>query len=183
MYDNILRTLEINTDEITHTILEEMHSRPEARHYTLVSNEVVSARISLVIRDVHKRLGNWLNKIEPKDLFLASYSDLGAMRCKQCEPLEGVTAVLLMIRRAISKVIGMQAAEDHALPYDLPEKIHYYVDLLFAGIIQSLITGYRNELDSFIVQGPLSSSCPVHVRMQHCSKSMHLTHAIADEVP
>lgn len=183
MYDNILSTIEKNTDTITQAILKEIRTRPEARHYTLVSNEIVSARISLVIRDVQKRLGKWLNKHEPRNLSLAAYMDLGAARCRQCEPLEGITAVFLMLRKAIRKVIGMQAAADLALPPDLPEKIHYYVDLLFAGIIQSIITGYRNELDSLIEQGQLSPSCPVQVLMQHCSKSMHANRAFADEAP
>lgn len=183
MYDNILSAIEKNTDTITHAVLEELRTRPEARHYTLVSNEIVSARISLVIRDVQKRLGKWLNKHEPRNLSLAAYMDLGAARCKQCEPLEGVTAAFLLLRKAIRQVIGRQAAADRALPHDLPDRIQYSVDLLFAGILQSIITGYRNELDSLIEQGQLAPGCPVQVLMQRCSKSMHATRTFAEEAP
>lgn len=173
MYDKILKIIEINADKITRNILEQIHSKPETLYYSSVTNEYISVRIFHVIRDVNKKLSKWLNKNEPRNILFTSYSELGAMRCRQCVPLEALTAVFLMIRKEICHVISSQASSLSGLPSNMPEKISYCLNLLFAGIIQSIVTGYNNELNTIIstVQSP--SNCSDDIQMKQYSNSVN----------
>lgn len=182
MYSNILNSLDKNMNEITHTTLEEIHTGSAIRYYTALSHEVFSRRISQVISDVHKKLGLWLREGQPKTLLLASYLDLGAARCRQCVPLEEITSVILMIRTTIRRAIGMPAVADGTPFHDLQEKALYSLDLLFAGIVQSVISGYCNELESIIDRGQLSANCPVQILMQHYFKRMQVNRELTNGI-
>lgn len=182
MYNEILKTIEANADQITGKILKEIRTRPEAAYYKSVSNEVVTIRISHVIRDVYKRLENWLGKNEPKNLLFAYYSDLGAMRCRQCVPLDAVTALFLILRNEIIDIIKAQTSSDIEPSLGLTEKINYYTNLLFVGIIQSIITGYRNELDAVIDMRLTSTNWQIHILMKQYMRRLNDTNALTVQV-
>jgi len=144
MYRDNLKAIEANAGNITDKVLAEIFARPEATYYSSASEEAVSSRISQVIRDVQKRLESWLGGNEPKNLVFDRYLRLGAMRCQQCMPIEEIAAALLMIRGEICRAVSARRAADHNT-HDEPSDIIYHVNLLFAGIIQSIVTGYWNE--------------------------------------
>jgi hypothetical protein len=145
MYRDSLKAIEAKAEEITDKVLAEILARAEGGYYSSAPEEAVSDRISQVIGDVQKRLESWLGRNEPKNLIFDRYLHLGAKRCKQCMPVEEIAAALLMIQREISCAVSARTAADHANTHDEPAYIIYYVNLIFAGIIQSVITGYWNE--------------------------------------
>ena len=146
MYQLFLEAIERNAEKITNTLMEEIHVRPEVWHYLAASDEVISDRISKVIKSVYVWLGNWLKKNEPKNILFAYYSNLGAERCHEGIPLEEVTMVLLLIKREIWNMISTQKVFDNGFTLNQLVEINYNVNLLFVRIIQSTIAGYQSEL-------------------------------------
>lgn len=145
MHERITKAIELNAEQITNKLLQEVHEKPETWHYMVIQDEVVADRIFHVIRNISSRLGNWLKKNEPKERLFSYYTFLGSERCRQCIPLEALISVLLMIRREILKTVGNQLALETGTG-TMAEAV-YQTNLFFVRVVQSAIAGYRNQAD------------------------------------
>ena len=146
MYERFMTLIENHAEKITKNVVQEVQKREETRHYWEISEDVTEERIAQVIRNVHLRLGNWLNKNKPKNTLFAYYSDLGAHRCREGLPLDEVVMVFQLIKRAIWHELRDQIAVDSGFTLNQFMEINYYVNLFFDRIIYALVTGYQEEL-------------------------------------
>ena len=146
MYERFMALIENHAEKITKNVEQEIQKREETRHYRELSEDVTEERIAQVIRNVHVRLGNWLNKNKPKNTLFAYYSDLGAHRCMEGIQLDEVVMVFLLIKRAIWHELRDQIAVDSGFTLNQLLEINYYGNLFFDRIIHALVTGYQEEL-------------------------------------
>jgi hypothetical protein len=146
MYEQFMTLIESHAEKITKKVFQEVQTREETRHYRELSEDVTEDRIAQVIRNVHLRLGNWLNKNKPKNTLFAYYSDLGAHRCKEGIPLDEVVMVFMLIKRVIWHELRDQLTVDSGFTLNQFMEINYYVTLFFDRIIHALVTGYQEEL-------------------------------------
>jgi len=146
MYERFMTLIENHAEKIMENVAREIQKREETRHYREISEDVTEERIAQVIRNVHVRLGNWLNRNKPKNTLFAYYSDLGAHRCKEGIPLDEVVMVFMLIKRAIWHELRDQIAIDSGFTLNQLLEINYYGNLFFDRIIHALVTGYQEEL-------------------------------------
>ncbi len=150
MYDRFMTLIENHAEKITKNVVQEVQKRDETRHYWDLSKDVTEERIAQVIRNVHVRLGNWLNKNKPKNTLFAYYSDLGATRCREGLPLDEVVMVFQLIKRAIWHELRDQIAIESGFTLNQFMEINYYVNLFFDRLVHATVTGYQNELGKIV---------------------------------
>jgi len=150
MYERFMTLIEKNADKIMKDVIREVEKREETRHYWEISEALTEDRVAQVIRNVHVRLGSWLNKNKPKNTLFAYYSDLGAHRCREGIPLDEVVMVFQLIKRAIWHELREQIAVDNGFNLNQFMEINYYVNLFFDRIIHALVNGYQEELKTLV---------------------------------
>jgi hypothetical protein len=146
MYERFMNLIENHAERITKKVVEKVRSREETRHYLEISEDVTEDRIAQVIRNVHLRLGNWLNEDKPKNTLFAYYANLGSSRCKEGIPLAEVVMIFQLIKRAIWHELKDQIIVNNGFTLNEFMEINYQVNLFFDRIIHALITGYQEEL-------------------------------------
>jgi hypothetical protein len=146
MYGQLLILIEGRIEEIVRTVVQEMQTREEIRHYLKVPERSREERIGNVIRDMCERLGYWLNRENPDSSLSAHYSRLGAQRCREGIPLEEVVLVILFIKRGIWDELKNKLVLDNSFTLnhlrDLENNYHLFLDRM----VKSIIRGYVDEL-------------------------------------
>jgi hypothetical protein len=151
MYDRFMTLIENHAEKIMKKVDQEVLKRDETRHYWELSEDAREERIAQVIKNVHVRLGNWLNKNKPKNTLFAYYTNLGATRCREGLPLDEVVMVFQLIKRAIWHEIRDQIAVDSGFTLNQFMEINYYVNLFFDRIVHATVTGYQDELGKIVM--------------------------------
>jgi len=142
--------IENHAEKIMKSVVKDVQSREETKHYWDLSEEVTEERVAQVIRNVYVRLGNWLNKNKPKNTLFAYYSKLGATRCKEGMPLDEVIMVFQLIKRAIWHELRDQIAIESGFTLNQFMEINYYVNLFFDRIVHATVAGYQEELRELV---------------------------------
>ena len=150
MYDRFMTLIENHAEKIMKTVDQEVLKRDETRHYWDLSEDVREERIAQVIKNVHVRLGNWLNKNKPKNTLFAYYSDLGAARCREGLPLDEVVMVFQLIKRAIWHELRDQITVESGFTLNQLLEINYYGNLFFDRMVHAVVTGYQDELWKYV---------------------------------
>jgi hypothetical protein len=146
MYQQFMKLIEMNAEELTKSLLQEIQKKDEFRHYQEISEDVSLERIYQVIHNVYERLGNWLNENKPKNTLFAYYSDLGAQRFREGIPLDELIMLFLMIKREIWHMFREQIVLSSEIDLKRLMEIDFYVNLYFDRVITSMVTGYQEEL-------------------------------------
>jgi hypothetical protein len=150
MYQRFMTLIENNADKIKKNVIQEVLKRDETRHYWELSDDAREERIGRVIKNVHVRLGDWLNKNKPKNTLFAYYYNLGATRCKEGMPLDEVVMVFQLIKRTIWHELRDQIVVDSGFTMNQFMEINYYVNLFFDRIIHATVTGYQDEIREIV---------------------------------
>ncbi len=146
MYKKFMELIEINSEDLARNILREISDIKEFRQYRGIPEDVLLERIYQVMRNVHERLGNWLDKNKSKNTLFAYYSDLGAQRMREGIPLDEVIKLYLLIKREIWHMFREQLTVNDESELKRLMEIDFYVNLFFDRIVTSIISGYQAEL-------------------------------------
>lgn len=150
MYERFMTIIEENREKIIKNVEGEILKRDETAHYADLTEDAREERIAQVVKNVHVRLGNWLNKNKPKNTLFAYYSELGAKRCREGMPLDETVLVFQFIKRAIWHELRDQIAINNAFTLNQFMEINYYVNLFFDRIVHATVAGYIGELGNII---------------------------------
>lgn len=146
MYEKFMDLIEHSAEDLAQSILQQVLKKDEFRNYLLLPQEVLYERIYLVIRNVYRRLGNWLNEDKPKDTLFAYYNNLGIERFREGVPLVETIRMMQFIKGEIWHLLreNIHVLDD----FDLKRlmEIDFYTNVFFDRIITAIIAGYTDEI-------------------------------------
>ena len=153
MYKRFLKAAFEDADAATISLMEKIHGNPGTWHYLVARDEVTFERISKVVKDVLERLESRLTGQAYGNAPFDFYEDLGAKRRREGMALEQVAGAILLIKgECLERFPALMAAHgscpggDHSL-------VSHYLNLIFAGIFQSTVSGYTRRQESCPCQG------------------------------
>lgn len=146
MYEKFMDLIEHSAEDLAQSILKHLKTKDDFATYQKLPQEVLYERIYLVIRNVYRRLGNWLKEDKAKATLFAYYNNLGMKRFREGIPLEEVIKIMQFIKGEIWHLLRENI---HVLSdFDLKRlmEIDYYVNLFFDRISSAIIAGYMEEI-------------------------------------